>query len=52
MNEQAVAPHTKRAPYSRPVLEDLGSMRELTAAGGPTFGADSSYTPGGAFGLS
>ncbi|MGI8801077.1 MAG: lasso RiPP family leader peptide-containing protein [Solirubrobacteraceae bacterium] len=43
-----------RAPYSKPVLEDLGSLPELTAAGGPNFGVDSAYVGGnfGSFGVS
>ena len=43
----------ERAPYSTPVLEDLGSLRELTAAGGPSLGFDSAYVHGtGSFGVS
>ena len=51
MEGQADSPQVERAPYSRPVIEDLGSLRELTAAGGPNFGVDSSYS-GGNFGVS
>jgi hypothetical protein len=43
MREQASLPKVERAPYARPVIEDLGSLRELTAAGGPTVGIDSAY---------
>jgi hypothetical protein len=43
-----------RKEYCRPEIEDLGSLHELTAAGGPTFGADSAYVSGnaGSFGTS
>jgi hypothetical protein len=53
MEQQASSHNVKRAPYARPVIEDLGSLRELTASGGPTFGEDSSYVSGGgSFGAS
>jgi hypothetical protein len=53
MDEHASLPKGERAPYARPVIEDLGSLRELTAAGGPTFGFDSAYVSGSsAFGVS
>jgi hypothetical protein len=35
-----------REQYERPEIEDLGSLRELTAAGGPAFNTDSAYVPG------
>ena len=35
-----------RKDYCRPEIEDLGSLHELTAAGGPHFGADSAYVSG------
>ncbi|HWC85952.1 MAG TPA: lasso RiPP family leader peptide-containing protein [Solirubrobacteraceae bacterium] len=43
MEEQGRSPTAKRAAYSRPVIEDVGSLRELTAAGGPNFAEDSQY---------
>jgi hypothetical protein len=47
MREQASFSKAERAPYARPVIEELGSLRELTAAGGPNPGVDSSYVFGG-----
>jgi hypothetical protein len=42
-----------RKEYCRPEIEDLGSLQELTAAGGPNFGVDSAaYNNGGVFGVS
>ena len=41
--------------YSRPEIEDLGSLHELTAAGGPNFNVDSAYVhgdPNAGFGVS
>jgi hypothetical protein len=35
-----------RKQYCRPEIEDLGSLHELTAAGGPQFATDSAYVPG------
>jgi hypothetical protein len=47
---QGVASMEAHAPvrkeYCRPEIEDLGSLHELTAAGGPKFGTDSAYVPG------
>jgi hypothetical protein len=53
MEDQTRGSRAKRVPYTRPVIEDLGSLQELTAAGGPTFGVDSSYNGTiGTFGVS
>jgi hypothetical protein len=53
MQEQVIRTEAERAPYARPVVEDLGSLRELTAAGGPQYGIDSSYNGSpGSFGVS
>lgn len=44
-----------RKEYSRPEIEDLGSLHELTAAGGPNFNVDSAYVhgdPSAGFGVS
>ena len=44
-----------RKEYCRPEIEDLGSLQELTAAGGPNFNVDSAYvhgSPGAGFGVS
>jgi hypothetical protein len=44
-----------RKAYGRPEIEDLGSLQELTAAGGPNFNVDSAYvhgSPGAGFGVS
>jgi hypothetical protein len=38
---------TVRKQYCRPEIEDLGSLQELTAAGGPNFGVDSAAYAGG-----
>jgi hypothetical protein len=46
---------TVRKEYCRPEIEDLGSLQELTAAGGPNFNVDSAYvsgSPGAGFGVS
>jgi hypothetical protein len=40
---------TVRKEYCRPEIEDLGSLQELTAAGGPSFGVDSAAYSGGGF---
>jgi hypothetical protein len=41
----------QRLPYSRPVVEELGTLQDLTAAGGSNAGLDSAYVHGdpGAF---
>jgi hypothetical protein len=44
-----------RKEYCRPEIEDLGSLHELTAAGGPNFNVDSAYVhgdPNAGFGVS
>jgi hypothetical protein len=46
MDEQTRLSDGQRAPYAKPVLENLGSLSELTEAGGPNFGFDSAYVPG------
>lgn len=35
-----------RKQYRRPEIEDLGSLHDLTASGGPNFGVDSAYVSG------
>jgi hypothetical protein len=46
MDHDAIVPNEGRAPYARPVIENLGSLRELTAGSASTYNPDSGYGSG------